>query len=185
MRYLDYCCIQELSLSGGREIIRRTVGNPNSRNDQIDENWENKLVGEISEVRPERLEDSRIAMKNLGENSRYARSGATPLQQYWVFQIWSNTAAKGLFTGHFFRNIPDVEQHRFYGTAYGSIRSEQVVNAFQIWSNTPTICGIVRSQESIIPIENTAATGRCTGQFVSFYVLLLVRYVFFCVAFIL
>ena len=31
-------------------------------------------------------------MKNLGENSRYARSGPTPLQQDCVFQIWSSTA---------------------------------------------------------------------------------------------
>ena len=29
---------------------------------------------------------------NLGENSRYARSGPTPLQQDCVFQIWSSTA---------------------------------------------------------------------------------------------
>ena len=30
-------------------------------------------------------------MKNLGENSRCARSGATPLHQDCVFQIWSNS----------------------------------------------------------------------------------------------
>ena len=27
MRYIDYCCIQGLSLSGRREIVRRTVSN--------------------------------------------------------------------------------------------------------------------------------------------------------------
>ena len=55
--------------------------------------------------------------------------------------IWSNTAAAtGLITGHFIRKIPDVEQHRCCGTVYGSIRSEQEVNTFQIWRNNPTIC---------------------------------------------
>ena len=33
-----------------------------------------------SSLRPERLEDTRITMKNLGENSRCARSGPAPLQ---------------------------------------------------------------------------------------------------------
>ena len=44
-------------------------------------------------------------MKNLGENSRCARSGPTPLQQDCVFQIWSSTA-------------------RRKRTVYGSFRSE-------------------------------------------------------------
>ena len=104
---------------------------------------------------------------NLGENSRYARSGATPLQQDCIFQIWSHTAETRLFTGHFVRKIPDVEQHRCYGAMYGSIRSEQEANTCQIWSNTPTICGLIRSQDSRLQIwSNTAGTGRCTGQFV-------------------
>ena len=99
----------------------------------------------------------------------YSRSGAASL------------AATGLFTCHFVRKIPDVEQHRCYGTGYGSIdthlidytaisqelslsggreilRSEQEVNTLQIWSNTSTICGLIRSQDSIIQIwSNTAA----------------------------
>ena len=48
----------------------------------------------------------------------YSRSGATPLQQDCL-----------RVTGRFVRKIPDdVEQHRCYGTVYGSIRSEQEVN---------------------------------------------------------
>ena len=43
------------------------------------------------DLRSERLEDSTI-MKDLGENSRYARSGPTPLQQDCIFQIWGSTA---------------------------------------------------------------------------------------------
>ena len=70
-------------------------------------------------------------MKNLGENSRYmpdldqhrcttttvvsSRSGAAPL------------AATGMLMCHFVRKIPDVEQHRYYRTVYGSLRSEQEV----------------------------------------------------------
>ena len=68
-----------------------------------------------------RSEDSRI-MRNLGEYSRYATSGATPLLQNCVrvnslerfgsfvrktleFQAWSNTAATGLCTGQFVRKV--------------------------------------------------------------------------------
>ena len=121
------------------------------------------------DVRPESLDDS----KNHQESWPKLK----------ICQIWSNTAATGLeyfrsgatplqkdFTGHFFRKISNVEQHGFYGTAYGSIRSEQEVSTFQIWSNTPTIkiCGLIRSEDSIIQIWSfTAATGRCTGQFAS------------------
>ena len=71
------------------------------------------------DLRPDRLEDSRI-MKNLGENSRYARSEPTPLKQDCIqdleqhrslqqdclrvisfgrFLMWSNTTATGLGTG--------------------------------------------------------------------------------------
>jgi len=42
-----------------------------------------------------------------------------------IFKMWSNTAATGL---------------------YGFIRSEQEVNAFQIWSNNPNICWLIRSK---------------------------------------
>ena len=74
----------------------------------------------------------------------YSRYGATPLQQQDCFV----------------RKIPDEEQHRcYYGTVYGSIRSEHEVNTFQIWSNTLTICWLIRSKDSIIQIwSNNAAT---------------------------
>ena len=104
-----------------------------------------------------------------------------------ICQIWRNTAATGLC-------IPDVEQHRCNSrTVYGSfrsedsrcgvtIRSEREVNTFQIWSNTPTISWLIRSWDSIIQIwSNIAATGRCTGQFVS---LCITPIFVFCVAFI-
>ena len=83
---VDFCSIEELSLSGGREIIRRTVGNQISemvRLIRIEK--KNLLVKSQRPERPERLEDSRITMKNLGENSKCARSGPTPLQQDCVF----------------------------------------------------------------------------------------------------
>ena len=94
MRYIDYCCIQELSLSGGREIVRRTVGNQISEMVRLMRTEKKHLMVKSQEwdLRPERLEDTRITMKNLGENSRCARSGPTPLQQDCVFQIWKSTA---------------------------------------------------------------------------------------------
>ena len=43
-----------------------------------------------------------------------SRSGAAPL------------AAAGLLKCHFVRKIPDVEQHRCYGTGYGSIDTHRL-----------------------------------------------------------
>ena len=115
------------------------------------------------DVRPESLDDS----KNHQESWPKLK----------ICQIWSNTAATGLeyfrsgatplqkdFTGHFFRKISNVEQHGFYGTAYGSIRSEQEVNTFQIWSSTPIICGLIRAQDSIIPIWKHRCYGTVYGS---------------------
>ena len=100
--------IQELSLSGGREIMYVELW---VFKFQIWSDWwelRKKTCWwnlKSSSLRPERLEDTRITMKNLGENSRCARSGPTPLQQDCVFQIWSSTA-------------------RRKRTVYGSFRSE-------------------------------------------------------------
>ena len=117
MRYIDYCCIQGLSLSGGREIIRIELGNQVSEMARLMRTEEKNLLVKSQkcarDLRPDRLEDSRI-MKNLGDNSRFARSGLTSLQQDCIpdLEQHRSLAATGLFTCHFVRKIPDVEQHR-------------------------------------------------------------------------
>ena len=112
---VDFCSIEELSLSGGREIIRIELGNQVSEMARLMRTEETNLLVKSQkcarDLRPDRLEDSRI-MKNLGDNSRFARSGPTSLQQDC---------------------IPDLEQHR-------SLQQDclRVISfgRFQMWSNT-------------------------------------------------
>ena len=120
-----------------------------------------KLAGEISEVRPDKM---------------CARSGPTPLQQDCVFQIWSSIARCNRTVYVSFRSkdsrcgatpllrdwvrvnryTPDrlycyIQELSLSG-GREILRSEQEVNTLQIWSNTSTICGLIRSQDSIIQI---------------------------------
>ena len=169
-KYIDYTAVSKnwTSLVGEKSYVELDI-NQIFRNGQIENCEENLEVWEMR-LRSETWDWGTRESWRILAKLRYARSGATPLQQdCCVFQIWSNTAAAtGLFTGHLVRKIPDVEQHRCYGTVYGSIGSEQEVNKLQIWSNTPIICWLIRSQDSTIQIwSNTATTGRCTGQLVS------------------
>ena len=85
--------------------------------------------------------------------------------------MWSNTAAAtGLFTGHFVRKIPDVEQHSCYGTTvYGSIRSEQEVNTFKVWSNTPTICWSIRFDNPDLKQHRCYGTVYGSSRFIMYY----------------
>ena len=143
------------------------------RNEPICGGWEmNERGNQISEMaRLMRTEKKKLAVDFSEVRLRpetWETGGLENHQECWrkfkICQIWSNTAAKGLFTGHFLRKIPDVEQHRCYGTVYGSIRSEQEVNTFQIWSNTPTIFELIRSQDSIIPIWKHRCYGTVYGS---------------------
>ena len=72
-----------------------------------------------------KIDDVCQILTNTAATGLCFRSGATP------------PAATGFSTCHFVRKIPDVKQHRCYGTVYGSIRARQEVSTFQIWGNTP------------------------------------------------
>ena len=111
--YSTRCCwsksyIQELSLSGGREIMYVEMWViPHFRNGRIDANWEKKVAGEISKVTPLDLRDWRTRespwrilakIQDVPDRAQHRCNRA-------VFEIWSSTA-------------------RRKRTVYGSFRSE-------------------------------------------------------------
>ena len=180
--------------SGGREIIHTyyvdKLGNQISEMARFWWEWEKKTCGfnfrnmrlKTWDLRDWRTRESILAkiqdMPDLEQHRHsrtavYSRSGATPLEQdcclrfisFGRFQMWSNTAATGLRTGHSLgsgtQHIPDLEQHpyhigvnsfarfdhpdmkqhRCYGTLYGSIRYYlNITTIFCPFSALPLSC---------------------------------------------
>ena len=84
-----------------------------------------ELGNQISEmVRLMRTEKKNLLVKSqeVRPDKMCARSGPKPLPQDYSRSGAAPFAATGLFTCHFVRKIPDVEQHPCcYETGYGSI----------------------------------------------------------------
>ena len=117
---------------------------------------------------------------------RYARSGATPLQQDCVFQIWSNTAAAtGLFTGHFVRKIPDR-----FGASTPLLRDCARVNSFGT-AGSQHIPDLEQHPyhmlvNSFVRFDHPdLKQHRCYGTVDGSIISLCITTIFFCVAFIL
>ena len=177
------------SLVGEKSYVE--LGNQNFRNGQIDENWEKKLAQKFQkcawDLRPERLEDSRI-MKNLGENSRYARSGPTPLQQDCVFQIWSSTARCNRTVNVSFRSedsrcgakplLPDCVRVNSFGTGSQHIPDLEQ-HPHQMRDNS-----FVRFDNLDLHQHRCYRTVYGSIRFIMYYYDMLRFLFFFCVAFI-
>ena len=127
-------------------------------------------------------------MKNLGENSRYARSGPTPLQQDCVFQIWSSTARCNRTVNVSFRSedsrcgakplLPDCVRVNSFGTGSQHIPDLEQ-HPHQMRDNS-----FVRFDNLDLHQHRCYRTVYGSIRFIMYYYDMLRFLFFFCVAFI-